>query len=123
MNTARRKYNFRDIKLKCDHFRDLLEDPELELSDAQLGRLVKELRALRCIVESLSEDIPFVKLRLQLWKCLDMYEELYKTPGLYIVDEDGNGLHCEAAKEHIMAHIRQTNVLIEACTECGELGR
>jgi len=106
----------------CNRFRDLLEDPELGLSDAQLGRLIKELREVRRVIEILGEDIPFAKLRARLWEFVDTLEELLETPNLCVVDGDGNSLQGKEAEDYVAGEIGQVNVLITACTECGELG-
>jgi len=99
----------------------LLEDPELGLSDAQLGRLIKEFREVRRVIEILSEDIPFAKLRSRLRESVDMLEKLLETHDLRVIDRDGNGLGGKRAREYVEGEIRQVNVLITACTECGEL--
>lgn len=121
MEAAKNLHNFGDIKLAYDRFRDLLEDPELGLSDTQLGRLVKELRVLRHVIEALHEDIPFADLRIRLWEHAAGLEKLCKTPDLYITDRDGNGLEGEEAKEYIECEIQQVNTLKTICEECGEL--
>lgn len=121
METARKLRDFSDVLCACSRFRNLLEDPRLELSDVQLGRLVKELRTLRCVVEELAADIPFGQLRHRLWEHADTLKELHKTPDLCIVDGDGNSLEGKEAKEYVEYELRQVNLLAAACGECGEL--